>query len=204
MESFSYLGIVLLTLISPLPTEVIMPLTGFMAAQGKLNLVYAVLAGVLGSVIGALPWYFAGKYLGEPGLRKLSHRSGGWIKVSMEDIEKSKYWFKQYGGRAVVLSRAVPGVRTFISVPVGISGMPVLLFLFYVVLGATIWDALLAGSGYVLGDRYYLVKQYLGPASNVVVAILLIAVVVLLFRRKIRRANKSKSSLRPKKLESKL
>ena len=95
------------------------------------------------------------------------------------------------------LSRAVPGVRTFISVPAGISGMPVLVFLFYVVLGATIWDALLAGSGYVLGDRYYLVKQYLGPASNVVVAILLITVIFLLFRRKIRRA-KSKSSLSAK------
>ena len=180
-----------------------MPLAGFMAAQGKLNLVYAVLAGVLGSLMGALPWYFAGKYLGEPGLQRLSRRSGGWFKVSVEDINQSKYWFKQHGGKAVMLCRAIPGVRTFISFPAGISGMPVLLFVLYTTVGATVWAGLLASSGYFLGNRYYLVKQYIGPASNVVITILLVAVVVLLLRRKIRRAN-SKSSSSVKKFESKL
>ncbi|MBW4487440.1 MAG: DedA family protein [Trichocoleus desertorum ATA4-8-CV12] len=180
-----------------------MPLAGFMAAQGQLNLVYAVLAGVFGVLMGVLPWYFAGKYLGEPGLQKLARQSGGWIKVSVEDIEKSKSWFKQYGGRALVMSRLVPGVRTVISVPAGISGMPVLLFLFYVGCGALVWGSLLASAGYVLGDRYYLVRQYLGPASNVIMAILLVTMVVLLFKYKIRRA-KSQSSLRAKKLQSKL
>ncbi|HEY9884493.1 MAG TPA: DedA family protein, partial [Thermosynechococcaceae cyanobacterium] len=194
MESLSYLGIILLTLIAPLPSEVIMPLAGFMAAQGQLNFVYAVLAGLFGSLIGVLPWYFAGKYLGEPGLQKLARQSGGWIKVSVEDIEKSKAWFKQYGGKALVMSRVVPGVRTVISVPAGISGMPVLWFLFYVGCGTLAWESLLTGAGYVLGDRYYLVRQYLGPASNVVMAILLVTIVVLLFRPKIRRA-KSQSRL---------
>nr|WP_290225000.1 DedA family protein [Trichocoleus desertorum] len=202
MESLSYLGIILLTLIAPLPSEVIMPLAGFMAAQGQLNLVYAVSAGVFGTLIGVLPWYFAGKYLGEPGLQKLAHQSGGWIKVSAEDIEKSKAWFKQYGGRALVMSRVVPGVRTVISVPAGISGMPVLLFLGYVSCGTLVWSSLLASAGYVLGDRYYLVRQYLGPASNVIMAILLVTMVVLLFRYKIRRA-KPQSSLRAKELRAK-
>lgn len=203
MESLSYLGIILLTLIAPLPSEVIMPLAGFMAAQGQLNLVYAVLAGAFGSLMGVLPWYFAGKYLGEPGLQKLARQSGGWIKVSVEDIEKSKAWFKQYGGRALVMSRVVPGVRTVISVPAGISGMPVLWFLFYVGCGTLVWGSLLASAGYVLGDRYYLVRQYLGPASNVIMAILFVTMVVLLFRYKVRRA-KSQSSLKAKKLQSKL
>lgn len=203
MESLSYLGIVLLVLISPLPSEVVMPLAGFMAAQGELNLVYAVLAAALGSLIGALPWYFAGKYLGEPGLQKLARRSHGWFKVSVEDINQSKYWFKQHGGKAVMLCRAVPGVRTFISVPAGISGMPVLLFVLYTTVGAIVWAGILASSGYLLGNRYYLVKQYLGPAANVVLAILVIPVVVLLLRRKIQRA-KSKSSSSVKKSASKL
>jgi len=203
MQSMSYLGIILLVLISPIPSEVVMPLAGFMAAQGKLNLFYAVLAATLGSLIGALPWYLAGKYLGEPGLQRLARRSGGWLKISADDINQSRAWFNQHGGKAVMLCRAVPGVRTFISIPAGISGMPMLVFVFYTTLGAFIWEGILGGSGYVLGNRYYLVKQYLGPASNVVLAVLLVTVVTLLLRRKMRRA-KTKPSSSVKKTASKL
>src|SRR5919199_2128955 len=172
MASLGYGGIGLLmfaeNLFPPIPSELIMPLAGFTVSQGKMNFVLAVLAGVVGTILGALPWYYAGKLVGERRLKRLADKYGKWITVSGQDIDKAQQWFNHYGNNAVLFCRLVPGVRTLISLPAGISNMPLVPFLIYSTIGTTLWVTLLTFLGYVLGNNYELVDEYLGPVSKIV------------------------------------
>lgn len=173
MTRMGYLGVGLLmfleNLFPPIPSELIMPLAGFTVAKGEMDFTLVVIAGVVGTMLGALPWYYGGKLLGEERLRSLADRYGKWIAMSGRDIDKANLWFSKHGGKAVFLCRLVPGVRTIISLPAGISDMPLLSFLLYSTLGTTVWICLLTGLGYFLGNNYTLVDRYLGPVSKFVV-----------------------------------
>ena len=179
MTSLNYWGIGLLmfaeNLFPPIPSELIMPLAGFTVSQGKMSFVPAVLAGVIGTIIGALPWYYAGKLLGEERLKALADKYGKWITVSSQDIDKVTRWFDRYGNKALLLGRLVPGIRTLISLPAGLSNMPLVPFLIYSTLGTTIWVMLLTFLGFVLGDNYELVDEYLAPVSKIVLVFLIVA-----------------------------
>jgi membrane protein DedA with SNARE-associated domain len=188
MESLGYLGIGLLmfleNLFPPIPSELIMPLAGFTVAKGNMQMVPAIAAGVIGTVLGAFPWYYAGMILGEKRLMDLADKYGKWLTVSSRDIEKAIAWFNQYGGRAVFICRLVPGVRTLISLPAGISRMNLGMFLLYSTLGTIIWTSLLTYAGFLLGDNYDLVDEYLAPVSKIVLLVLLLAFGVWVWRRK--------------------
>ncbi|MBD1925152.1 DedA family protein [Trichocoleus sp. FACHB-90] len=189
MQSLGYVGIGLLmfleNLFPPIPSELIMPLAGFTVAKGNMNFVLAVTAGVLGTMLGALPWYYVGKLVGEENLKRLANKYGKWIGLSSKDIDKADNWFDKHGGKAVFYGRLVPGVRTLISLPAGISGMPLVPFLLYSTLGTTLWVGLLTYAGYALGDNYELVEQYLGPVSKIVFVVLVVAFVIwLVMKRK--------------------
>lgn len=194
MESMGYLGIGLLmfleNLFPPIPSELIMPFAGFTAANGKLELIPAILAGIIGTMVGALPWYYAGKLVGEPRLRHLADRYGKWVALSGEDIDKANRWFNRHGAKAVFLCRLVPGVRTVISLPAGINEMRLTPFLLFSTLGTTLWVTLLTAAGYLLGKLkmdYRLVDAYLAPVSKLVLVGLLVAFAVWIFRQKQRR-----------------
>lgn len=191
MNSLSYWGIGLLMFLEnifpPIPSELIMPLAGFTVAQGKLNFALVVLVGTIGTVLGALPWYLAGKILGEQRLKSWADKYGRWLTISSKDIEKSKRWFDRHGGKAVFICRLVPGVRTLISLPAGISRMPLLPFLVYSTLGTFLWVGLLTYAGYALGDNYELVEKYLAPVSKIVLATLVISFIIWFVRRNMRR-----------------
>lgn len=188
MESLGYLGIGLLmfleNLFPPIPSELIMPLAGFTVAKGNMQMVPAIAAGVIGTVIGAFPWYYAGMVLGEKRLMDLADKYGKWLTISSRDIEKAIAWFNQYGGRAVFICRLVPGVRTLISLPAGISRMNFGMFLLYSTLGTIIWTSLLTYAGFLLGDNYDRVDEYLGPVSKIVLLTLVVAFGVWVWRRK--------------------
>jgi membrane protein DedA with SNARE-associated domain len=177
--SLGYLGIGFLmcleNLFPPIPSELIMPLGGFVVAQGKMNFGLVVLAGVVGTVLGALPWYYAGKLLGEERLKNFCDRYGRWMGISGDDISKAKIWFDRHGYRAVLLCRLVPGIRTLISIPAGLSNMRILPFLIYSTIGTTIWVALLTYAGFALGQNYKLVEQYLDPISKYVLVGIVLA-----------------------------
>ncbi len=187
MESLGYLGIGLLmfleNLFPPIPSELIMPLAGFTVSKGNMEFVPAVVAGVVGTVLGAFPWYFAGMYLGEGRLMRLADRYGKWLTVSGRDIETAIAWFNKYGGFAVFICRLVPGVRTLISLPAGLARMNLLAFLLYSTAGTLIWTLLLTYGGYALGENYELVDEYLGPVSKIVLGGLAIAFGVFIFLR---------------------
>lgn len=191
MNSLGYWGIGLLmfleNLFPPIPSELIMPLAGFTVAQGKLQFVPVVMAGVLGTVLGALPWYYAGEILGEQRLKSLADRYGKWLTISSKDITRATGWFDNHGSKAVFFCRLVPGVRTLISLPAGISKMPLVPFLVYSTLGTLLWVSLLTYAGYVLGDNYEVVEVYLGPVSKIVVASLLFGFIIWILKRSLKR-----------------
>ncbi|MGV2830196.1 DedA family protein [Myxosarcina sp. GI1(2024)] len=189
VNSLGYVGIGLLMLLEnifpPIPSELIMPLAGFAVIQGKLKFVYVIVAGVIGSVLGALPWYYLGKAWGLKRIKRVVDRYGKWLSVSSQDIEKAKQWFEKRGREAACFSRVVPGVRTYISVPAGISKMPLLSFLIYSTVGTAIWVSFLTYAGYLLGENYNRVKQYLAPASTLILVLLAIIFIVWIIKRNI-------------------
>jgi membrane protein DedA with SNARE-associated domain len=191
MTSMGYVGIALLmfaeNLFPPIPSELIMPLAGFTVAQGKMNLVLAVVAGLVGTMLGALPWYYAGKLLGEERLKSLADKYGKWIAISSRDIDKADNWFDRHGAKAVLFCRLVPGVRTLISLPAGLSEMSLVPFLIYSTIGSALWIFALTYAGYLLGDNYDRVDEYLGPVSKIVLVILLIWFALWVGKRMMRR-----------------
>ncbi len=188
MNTLGYWGIGLLmfleNLFPPIPSELIMPLAGFAVAKGEMNFQYAVLAGVLGTVSGALPWYYAGKLVSEERLKSLADRFGHWAGISGADIDKANRWFYRHGNKAVLLCRLVPGVRTLISLPAGISEMRLSPFLVYSTIGTALWVTLLTYAGYLLGEHYDRVDVYLAPVSKIVLGGLIIGFVIWVVKRK--------------------
>ncbi|MGF1498220.1 MAG: DedA family protein [Elainellaceae cyanobacterium] len=190
IASFGYVGIALLMLLEnvlpPIPSEVIMPLAGFTVTQKTLQFGYVVLAGTVGSVLGALPWYVVGRSLGEQRLIALVEHYGKWVQLKPDDVIRARQWFNRYGNLAVFFGRLIPGIRTYVSVPAGLEPMPLLPFLLLSTLGTVIWIFILTVAGYFLGQNYMRVGEVLGPLSTVVIGLILLSAAVFLVRRWLR------------------
>lgn len=171
IRSLGYFGVISLTflenLFPPIPSELVIPLAGFVAASDALNIWWVIVAATAGSLAGALLWYEIGRRVGERRVRRWVERSGKWITLSPKDVDRAQGWFKRHGGAAVFLGRLVPGVRTFISLPAGFAGMPRTPFLLYSAAGTALWTAALAYSGVVLKANFTVVSDYIGIATNV-------------------------------------
>ncbi|MFF4580126.1 DedA family protein [Streptomyces sp. NPDC001389] len=167
------LAIALENLFPPLPSEVILPLTGFAAGQGVLSLVSALFWTTSGSVAGALALYWIGMLFGRDRMHAI------WARlplVKASDLERTEQWFARHGTRAVFLGRMVPIFRSLISVPAGVERMPMPVFLMLTALGSLIWNGVLVLAGYWLGDRWDVVETYVGVLSKVVLVTVLAAV----------------------------
>ncbi|MBE9124604.1 MULTISPECIES: DedA family protein [unclassified Coleofasciculus] len=191
MNSLGYLGILMLmfleNILPPIPSEVVMPLAGFTAKQGELNLVGVIVAGMVGSVLGALPWYYIGKYVGDERLKRWANKYGKWLTLSSKEITRADRWFDKHGDKTVLFCRFVPGIRSLISVPAGLSEMNLKPFLLYTAIGTLGWTSVLASAGYALGENYDIVKQYIRPISAIVFVLLIVAFGVWVLKRRKRR-----------------
>ncbi|HEX8395008.1 MAG TPA: DedA family protein [Longimicrobium sp.] len=176
LDSLGYAGLVLLMFLEnvfpPIPSELIMPLAGYGASQGQLTLAGVIVAGTIGSVLGALPLYWLGRRVGPDRLKTLAERHGRWLAVSPEEIDRASAWFTRHGRWVIFFGRLVPGVRSLISIPAGINRMPMFPFLLLTTLGSAVWTAILALLGYELGSRFGEVEKVLGPASNAILALM--------------------------------
>ncbi|WP_221090540.1 DedA family protein [Deinococcus aquaedulcis] len=188
MDSMGYVGILLLMILEnifpPIPSELIMPSAGFAASRGDLSLPLVILVGTAGSVLGTLPLYYLGRAFGEEKLVKWADKYGKWLTLSGKDIRKADDWFDKHGTKAVLFGRLVPGIRSLLSLPAGMSEMPMAKFLIYSSIGSAVWASILAGAGYLLGENYDRVEQYVGPASKVILAVVVVAAIVWFVRRK--------------------
>jgi alkaline phosphatase len=166
------LAMFLENIIPPIPSEIIMPLGGFFVYQQKLNFYFLVFWGLLGTILGSLPWYYLGRLVNEKRLSNFLDKKGKYLGISSDDLIKSKRWFDKYGVSLVFWGRLVPGIRTLISVPAGIELMPLKKFLIWTTFGSFIWVALLTYAGYLFGENYPIIETYLDQIKYVVKPIL--------------------------------
>ncbi|MER5612453.1 DedA family protein [Streptomyces sp. NPDC002215] len=167
------LAIALENLFPPLPSEVILPLTGFAAGQGVITLASALLWTTLGSVVGAVALYWIGMLFGRDRMHAV------WARLPLvrgSDLERTEQWFARHGTKAVLLGRMVPIFRSLISVPAGVERMPLPLFVTLTAVGSLVWNSVLVMAGYWLGDRWDLVETYVGVLSKAVLVLVLVAV----------------------------
>jgi membrane protein DedA with SNARE-associated domain len=183
ITQWSYLGIFLLmvaeNIFPPIPSELIMPFAGYVAANGDLNVVGVLVAGTLGSLVGTSAWYIAARLLGLHRFVWLCNKLGRVATLSEDDIDKADRWFKRHGIWAVLIGRLIPAIRTLISVPAGLAAMPFGQFLLISALGTVIWTAILTAAGYLLQANFHAVEAWVDPVSTGVV---ILAVVIYLYR----------------------
>ena len=151
------------TVVAPMPAELILPFAGFLVHEGRLELVPVILAGVLGSVLGAWCWYGLGRLVNERRLESFAARHGTWLGFSPAVLAASRRWFGRHGAAVVFWGRVIPGVRTFVSVPAGIELMPQPLFLAWTAAGSLLWVSALTLAGLALGSQYGRVMARLEP-----------------------------------------
>ncbi|MET8471428.1 DedA family protein [Streptomyces sp. NPDC006422] len=183
--------IALENLFPPLPSEVVLPLTGFAAGLGSITLVSALVWTTLGSVVGAAVLYWIGRAIGRERMYALWERIP---LVKVADLERTEAWFGRHGTKAVLLGRMVPIFRSLISVPAGVERMRLPVFLALTAAGSLLWNAALILAGYWLGDRWDLVERYVGVLSKVVLGVAVAALVAyVVVRRRGRRKSASRN-----------
>ncbi len=195
IATYGYLAVFLLMVAEsaciPVPSELIMPLGGALAAGAvaghRLSLTLVIVAGVAGNVIGSYVAWAVGRWGGQAVLR----RWGGRLWLSEHHLEVANRWFDRYGPRAVLIGRLLPVVRTFISLPAGIAGMRPLRFGVYTTIGCIPWTAALAGAGYAVGSSWQQIPNAFHAVTYVVAAIVVVALAigVWIFVARARRAN---------------
>ncbi len=180
------LAILLETVVPPIPSEVVLPLAGYLAQTGRMGLLAAFLAATAGSLLGAAFLYQLGRWLGP-------ERSRRWLDrlplVDGEDVQKAFDAFARRGRTAVLVGRLIPVVRSFISVPAGVVRMPWPQFLLYTAIGSSLWNGALIGAGVALGTQYELVERYVGALDLALVAAVVAAVVWVVVRHVRRRGS---------------
>ncbi|RMG60621.1 MAG: DedA family protein [Deltaproteobacteria bacterium] len=171
----------------PIPSEVIMPFGGFLAAQGRFSLLAVALAGTLGCLFGSIPAYFLGAYGGRP----LIEKYGRYVLISRRDLDLADRWFERYGEATIFVCRLLPVVRTFIAFPAGVARMNFTRFSIYTLLGSFPWCLGLAWVGFKLGEHWTVVREYFHRFD-----LLILAVIVILAGLYVYRHVKNERSLR--------
>jgi len=187
------LAMFLENILPPIPSEIIMPLGGFFVFQQKLNFYILVFWGLLGTILGSLPWYYLGRLVNEKRLSNFLDKKGKYLGISSNDLNKSKKWFDKYGVSLVFWGRLVPGIRTLISVPAGIELMPLRKFLVWTIFGSLIWVSILSYAGYLFGENYLIIETYLDQIKYFVKPILILIFFYFFIRILIRFFKKNRS-----------
>lgn len=183
MNAYGYLGVFLLIMIEnvfpPIPSEVILLFGGFMTTYSKLSIVGMIVASTLGSLFGAIILYYIGKIFNKDRLKKIiSGKLGKILRLKASDIDKADSWFDNKGNKTVFFCRFVPLIRSLISIPAGMSEMPILKFIIYTVVGSLIWNAVLIIVGSIVGENWTSILNILDTYSHVVVILVAIIFIV--------------------------
>jgi membrane protein DedA with SNARE-associated domain len=182
IQGLGYGGVALLMAIEraciPLPSEVIMPFSGFLVSKGAMNLWGVSLAGAVGCVLGSVLAYYVGAWGGRP----LVEKYGKFVLISHHDLEIADRFFDRWGQHAVFIGRLLPVIRTFIAFPAGVSRMRMAPFLVYTFVGSFIWSLGLAYVGVVLGDNWDTLKVYFHRFDAVIAAVIVVGAIWWIWR----------------------
>lgn len=166
----------------PLPSEIIMPFSGYLVSTGRFNLHAVAFAGALGNLIGSLAAYYLGYWGHERVVRKLVKKYGKWVLLSEEELDRAEDLMHKYKDLIVLISRVVPGIRTVISLPAGIAKLPILRFVTLTFIGSLIWSYLLAYIGLLLGQNWHSIGPYFHKLDAVIVVLIVGGVGFYIYR----------------------
>ncbi|MBI2545424.1 MAG: DedA family protein [Candidatus Aenigmarchaeota archaeon] len=183
ISQIGYVGVFLLMVFEsallPVPSEIIMPFSGFLVATGRIDFWLVVLAGTLGNLVGSLISYFIGKSVG----RNLILKYGKYVFIHESHLDMADRWFEKFGDRIILLSRNLPAVRTYISLPAGITRMNLLKFSLYTAIGSLPWNTFLTYIGVILGENWQTILQYTSMI-DIIVVVLAIVMIVMWLKKK--------------------
>ncbi|MGW4499698.1 DedA family protein [Micromonospora sp. NPDC004336] len=189
IDAAGALGVALLvaleSIIPPIPSEIVLAMAGYLAGEGRFNVLLVMLAATAGSLAGALVLYWLGAVAGEDRLKR-------WLDrlplVDRDDLEKADRWFERHGRWAVLFGRMIPVVRSLVSVPAGANRMPLPEFVAFTTLGSGIWNALFVGLGYALGSRWQQIERYSNWFDYGIIAVFVVMIAWWAVKKSRRRA----------------
>lgn len=185
MNQFGYFGMFFLIFIEnifpPIPSEVVLLFGGFMTTYTKLHVALMIIFSTLGSVVGAIVLYYVGKILNKDRLKKLvAGKVGKVLRLKASDIDKADHWFDTKGNKTVFFCRFVPVVRSLISIPAGMSEMPMAKFLLYTTVGSAIWNSVLLIVGNKVGENWKSILGVMDQYSHIVLILLILLFILFL------------------------
>jgi len=188
IAALGYPGITLVMFLEnifpPIPSEIVMPFAGFLVADnGEMTFPGIVIAGALGSVLGALVIYYVGVWANDLVIRRFIRRYGRYFTVSEQDLDRALSFFDRYGEAIVFFGRLIPIIRSLISLPAGMKRMPLRRFLLFTALGTAIWTALLSAAGVILKENWEDILTFIDTYQMVTLVVVGAAVLVLVIRR---------------------
>ena len=184
ISNSGYLGIFALMTIEsaliPIPSEIIMPFSGYLVFTGKFNPIWVIIAGGAGNLAGSLIAYFIGIKLG----REVILRYGKYILLKKSHLDWAESFFEKHGNKTTFVTRLLPGIRTYISLPAGIAKMDLKKFSVYTFAGSIIWSAMLTYAGMALGEEWNKIRDY-SHYIDVIVGIALIIIVIIIIKKRV-------------------
>ena len=185
---FGYAGVFVLVALGnlhlPVPTQLTLPLAGFLAGQGRFTLVEVMVWSTAAAVAVSLVFYYVGFWIGEESLRRFVGRFGRYVFVGEKDLDKAREVFERHGGKAILMGHLVPGVGAFISIPAGLRRMSLFgRFMTFTILGSILWNGAHVGLGWVLGENWQVVKRYASIIEYGVLGAIAVGIVWFIWRR---------------------
>ena len=194
METLGPIGVGFLVFMDnifpPIPSELVLPLAGFTASQGSMNIIVAIIFATIGSVVGALVLWAVGKWIG---LERIARIAVRMPLVDVSDVHKTVGWFDKHGDKAVFFGRMVPIFRSLISIPAGMRDMAILTFLLLTTAGSAVWNTILIVAGFFLGENWSIVETYAGYFQALVIVAVIVFVIVWIVL-KVRKSRRQKAA----------
>jgi membrane protein DedA with SNARE-associated domain len=196
IAAISYVGVALLVALEsvfpPIPSEIVLPAAGLAASRGEANLTGMIVAATVGSVAGAWALYLVAAAVGHLRLHALVVRYGRWFGVKPRDLDRAEAWFDDHAGVAVLVCRCIPLVRSLVSIPAGFRRMEPVRFTLATAAGSLVWNGLLIGAGYALGDRWEEVADWVSTFQYVIIAVILLGLAWWIWTRFISKEHRAR------------
>jgi membrane protein DedA with SNARE-associated domain len=185
IEQLGYLGVALLVVLEnvfpPIPSEIVLPFSGFVAQRGSDSVVLMILAATVGSVIGALIMYWIAAIIGDERLHAFTRKFGKWVQIREADLTRAEEWFDRHAVSAVLVGRCVPLIRSVVSIPAGFRRMKLIPYIAYTFLGSLVWNIALVGAGAILGENWERVEPVVEAFQWIVIVLVIAAVARLVY-----------------------
>lgn len=178
---------------APIPSEIILPFSGFVASTGVLNIYWVITIATVAAYLGSLPFYFIGRW-GERYVTKFLNRFGKYLFIDQEDVDWVFNLFEKHGNRVVMVGRLIPIVRTLISFPAGVARMHFGIFTVFTLIGSLVWNAILVYAGYILADNWEIVGEYISKYEKAILVLGVLFVVLYILKSYLKKRNSKQHS----------